>query len=35
MQEITVFSRDLREAADSGVDGKLGIYDVHDLVQIE
>jgi transcription elongation factor SPT5 len=35
MQEITVFSRDLREAADSGVDGKLGVYDVHDLVQIE
>lgn len=35
MQEITVFSKDLREAADAGVDGKLGIYDVHDLVQLE
>lgn len=35
MQEITVFSKDLREAADSGVDGKLGTYDVHDLVQLE
>lgn len=35
MQEITVFSKDLREAADSGVDGILGKYDVHDLVQLE
>jgi transcription elongation factor SPT5 len=35
MQEITVFSKDLREAADAGVDGKLGRYDVHDLVQLE
>ena len=35
MQEITVFSKDLREADDTGVDGKLGVYDVHDLVQLE
>ncbi|KAK2792661.1 transcription elongation factor spt5 [Onygenales sp. PD_12] len=35
MQEITVFSKDLREAADAGVDGKLGMYDVHDLVQLD
>ncbi|KAM5447782.1 transcription elongation factor spt5 [Microsporum audouinii] len=35
MQEITVFSKDLREADDIGVDGKLGQYDVHDLVQID
>lgn len=35
MQEITVFSKDLREADDIGVDGKLGQYDVHDLVQVE
>lgn len=35
MQEITVFSKDLREAEDAGVDGKLGVYDVHDLVQLE
>ncbi|KAL1961061.1 hypothetical protein VTO42DRAFT_4949 [Malbranchea cinnamomea] len=35
MQEITVFSKDLREADDTGVDGKLGIYDVHDLVQLD
>lgn len=35
MQEITVFSKDLREAEDVGVDGKLGQYDVHDLVQLE
>ncbi|KAI1908942.1 transcription elongation factor spt5 [Ophidiomyces ophidiicola] len=35
MQEITVFSKDLREAEDAGVDGKLGQYDVHDLVQID
>ena len=34
MQEITVFSKDLREAADSGVDGKLGKYDVQDLIQL-
>ncbi|KKY19501.1 putative transcription initiation protein spt5 [Phaeomoniella chlamydospora] len=35
MQEITVFSKDLREAADSGVDGRLGKYDVQDLVQLD
>lgn len=35
MQHITVFSKDLREAADTGVDGKLGIYDVQDLVQLD
>ncbi|PGH34920.1 transcription elongation factor SPT5 [[Emmonsia] crescens] len=35
MQEITVFSKDIREAADAGVDGKLGMYDVHDLVQLD
>ncbi|WEW59240.1 transcription elongation factor spt5 [Emydomyces testavorans] len=35
MQEITVFSKDLREADDTGVDGKLGQYDVHDLVQLD
>ena len=35
MQEITVFSKDLREASDSGVAGGLGLYDIHDLVQLE
>ena len=35
MQEITVFSKDLREASDSGVAGGLGHYDIHDLVQLE
>lgn len=35
MQEITVFSKDLREAADSGVDGQVGQYDVHDLIQTD
>ena len=35
MQEITVFSKDLREAADAGVDGRVGKYDVQDLVQLE
>ncbi|KAL9107822.1 MAG: hypothetical protein Q9227_007337 [Pyrenula ochraceoflavens] len=35
MQEITVFSKDLREAADTGVDGALGKFDVHDLVQLD
>ena len=34
MQEITVFSKDLREASDSGVAGGLGQYDIHDLVQL-
>ena len=35
MQEITVFSKDLREASDSGVAGGLGKYDIHDLVQLD
>lgn len=35
MQEITVFSKDLREASDSGAAGGLGMYDIHDLVQLE
>jgi len=35
MQEITVFSKDLREASDSGVAGGIGRYDMHDLVQLE
>lgn len=35
MQEITVFSKDLREASDSGVAGGLGRYDIHELVQLE
>ena len=35
MQEITVHSRDLREATDSGVAGGLGRYDIHNLVQLE
>ncbi|KAI9825909.1 MAG: transcription elongation factor spt5 [Thelocarpon impressellum] len=35
MQEITVFSKDLREASDSGRAGGIGLYDLHDLVQID
>jgi transcription elongation factor SPT5 len=35
MQEITVFSKDLREAGDATGDARIGKYDVHDLVQIE
>ncbi|KAL8997939.1 MAG: hypothetical protein Q9169_002932 [Polycauliona sp. 2 TL-2023] len=35
MQEITVFSKDLREASDSGIAGGLGMYDIHDLVQLD
>jgi transcription elongation factor SPT5 len=35
MQEITVFSKDLREAGDATADARLGNYDIHDLVQIE
>ena len=35
MAEITVFSKDLRAATDSGVAGGLGRYDIHDLVQLE
>ena len=35
MQEITVFSKDVREATDSGRAGGVGLYDLHDLVQLE
>lgn len=35
LQEISVFSKDLREASDSGVAGGLGRYDIHDLVQLD
>ena len=35
MQEITVFSKDLREATDSGGNAQANKYDVHDLVQLE
>lgn len=35
MPEITVFSKDLREAGNATGDAKLGNYDIHDLVQIE
>ena len=35
MAEITVFSKDLRAATDSGVAGGIGRYDIHDLVQLE
>ena len=35
LQEITVFSKDLREASDSGIAGGLGRYDIHDLVQLD
>ena len=35
MQEVTVFSKDLREATDSGVAGGLGQYEIHDLIQLE
>ena len=35
MKEVTVFSKDLREASDSGVAGGLGQYEIHDLVQLE
>lgn len=35
MQEITVFSKDLRLSAEMAADGQLGIYDVHDLVQLD
>ena len=34
-QEITVFSKDLREASDTGLAGGLGKYEIHDLVQLE
>lgn len=35
MQEITIFSKDLRLSAEMAADGQLGIYDVHDLVQLD
>ncbi|KAI9831139.1 MAG: hypothetical protein M1819_005227 [Sarea resinae] len=35
MSEITVFSKHLREAADSGVTGQVGNYELHDLVQLD
>ena len=35
MEEVTVFSKDVREASDSGVAGGLGRYDIHDLVQLD
>ncbi|KAL8870511.1 MAG: hypothetical protein Q9174_003462 [Haloplaca sp. 1 TL-2023] len=35
MQEITVFSKDLREASDTGAAGGLGMFDIHDLVQLD
>ncbi|KAJ5610572.1 hypothetical protein N7510_007291 [Penicillium lagena] len=35
MQEITVFSKDLRLSAEMTTDGQLGIYDVQDLVQLD
>lgn len=34
-QEITVFSKDLREASDSGGQGSLGQYSLLDLVQLD
>jgi len=33
--EITVFSKDLREASDSGGGGSLGQYDLWDLIQLD
>lgn len=35
MQEITVFSKDLRVATDTGATGSIGGYDLHDLVQLD
>ena len=35
MQEITVFSKDLRKAGDATSIARLENYDIHDLVQIE
>jgi transcription elongation factor SPT5 len=34
-QEITVFSKDLREASDASAAPGLGLYDVQDLLQLE
>lgn len=33
--EVTVFSKDLREASDIGGAGSLGQYELHDLVQLD
>lgn len=33
--EVTVFSKDLREASDMGGQGSLGAYSLHDLVQLD
>lgn len=33
--EVTVFSKDLREASDIGGQGSLGQYELHDLVQLD
>ncbi|KAH7140086.1 transcription initiation protein spt5 [Dactylonectria estremocensis] len=33
--EVTVFSKDLREASDIGGQGALGQYELHDLVQLD
>jgi transcription elongation factor SPT5 len=33
--EVTVFSKDLREASDMGGQGSLGQYSLHDLVQLD
>lgn len=35
MEEVTVFSKDLREASESGIAGGWGNYDVHNLVLLE
>lgn len=35
LQEVTVFNKDLRKAADAGGASKLGKYELHDLVQLE
>lgn len=34
-KEVTVFSKDLREASDIGGQGSLGQYSLHDLVQLD
>ncbi|KAH0559502.1 hypothetical protein GP486_003979 [Trichoglossum hirsutum] len=34
-QELTVFSKDLREASDSGTSGVMSSYHLHDLVQLD
>jgi transcription elongation factor SPT5 len=34
-QELTVFSKDLREASDSGTSNATSLYRLHDLVQLE